>query len=162
MKSEKNKKIFASKLKACRTQAKYTQKILATKLGLTTYQAVQKYEDANNDVFPSMDKLIQIAELFDVSIDWLLGLSDEPVSAAEPEPPPELTADQHLDRAVALLLGDVSDTAKDELRTILKSKIYEQRQSIEHNELLKQIANNARSPAQPPADSDELRKAQGG
>ena len=144
-------------------------KILKLKAGFTWRELAELISVNEASVFnylkgrvPNAGLLVIIAKKYNVTTDWLLGLDENPEPAAEPEPLPELTVDQHLDCALEMLLDDVSAQAKDELRTMLKSKIYEHRQYLEHNKLLKQIADNARSPAQHPADSNELRKAQGG
>lgn len=61
---------FCQNLKELRLQHKYTQKQVAEKIGIT-YQSYQHYEMGLG--FPSIPNLVKIADLFDVSIDEMLG-----------------------------------------------------------------------------------------
>lgn len=63
------------KLKELRTSAKITQVKMAEKVGVNTRQ-YQKYEQGTVDI-PS-SKLIFLADFFAVSLDYLVGRSDEP------------------------------------------------------------------------------------
>lgn len=72
--------VLAQRLKKCRENIKksepeYTQSFVANKIGVarTTYTA---YE--NGTKMPPIDTLSNIAKLFDVSIDYLTGLSNHP------------------------------------------------------------------------------------
>lgn len=72
--------ILAQRLKACRENIKkfepeFTQSFVANKIGVarTTYTA---YE--NGTKMPPIDTLSNIAKLFNVSIDYLTGLSNHP------------------------------------------------------------------------------------
>ncbi|WP_342441742.1 helix-turn-helix transcriptional regulator [Lysinibacillus sp. FSL K6-0075] len=74
--------VLAQRLKKCRenikkTKPEYTQLFIANKIGVarTTYTA---YE--NGTKMPPIDTLSSIAQLFDVSIDYLLGRTNEPIS----------------------------------------------------------------------------------
>lgn len=60
--------MFSEKLTALRTSRKMTQEQLAEKLDVTR-QSVQKWESGAS--FPSIDKLVAIADLFSVSLDGL-------------------------------------------------------------------------------------------
>ncbi|MGN0664790.1 MAG: helix-turn-helix domain-containing protein [Negativibacillus sp.] len=64
---------FGAKLKQLREARKMTQQQLADKLELTK-SSVSAYE--NSAKYPSIEVLIRIATIFDVSADYLLGLSD--------------------------------------------------------------------------------------
>ncbi len=64
---------FGAKLKQLREARKMTQQQLADKLELTK-SSVSAYE--NSAKYPSVEVLIRIATIFDVSADYLLGLSD--------------------------------------------------------------------------------------
>lgn len=66
--------MFSERLKEQRKQAKLTQKEIAAQIGVSQ-QAYQKWE--KGDKKPTQDKLTKIAELFDVSVDYLLGNADE-------------------------------------------------------------------------------------
>lgn len=61
---------FADTLKKLRGKRGITQKELALTLGVSE-RTVRKYE--SGEMQPSTDKLLQLAELFNVSVDYLLG-----------------------------------------------------------------------------------------
>ncbi len=65
--------ILAKNLKELRLQCKFSQKEIAEKLGIT-YQSYQAYEMGKT--LPNIIKLIQLADLYDVSIDYLVGRKD--------------------------------------------------------------------------------------
>ncbi len=62
--------MFGSRLREARMNKGYTQQKLADMInvGLRSYQ---NYE--GNDRHPTYELLVQIADILDVSIDWLLG-----------------------------------------------------------------------------------------
>lgn len=66
---------FGSNLKQIRTSEHLTQKQLAeaTNLGVRT---IQQYEA--NDRKPTFDALITLADYFNVSLDYLVGRSEDP------------------------------------------------------------------------------------
>ncbi len=64
---------FSVRLKHLRQKYKLTQGELAEILGLKS-TAISNYESKRNE--PSFDKLIALSEYFDVSCDYLLGVSD--------------------------------------------------------------------------------------
>lgn len=63
---------FAEKLKALRSEKKVTQKQLAELLGVGR-PTIAGYETKGKQ--PDFDKVIEIAEYFNVSIDYLIGTS---------------------------------------------------------------------------------------
>lgn len=63
---------FNTRLRKLRTSHKLTQSDLADYLGLKP-TAISNYESQRNE--PSFEKLIALAEYFDVSCDYLLGVS---------------------------------------------------------------------------------------
>ena len=63
------------RLKKIRSVKDLTQKQVADALGLSTI-AIQNYE--NNRRKPTYDVLIALADFFDVSIDYLVGRTDNP------------------------------------------------------------------------------------
>lgn len=63
---------FANNLKNLRRIKKITQIELANKLSLSRTSIVM-WESGQN--YPSMDKLIELANIFDCSIDFLLGIT---------------------------------------------------------------------------------------
>lgn len=67
--------IFATRLKQCRIKKNFTQKQMADEFKLTLRQW-QAYEGDTRT--PTFEGLIGIAKFFDVSIDWLVGRTDNP------------------------------------------------------------------------------------
>ncbi|MBQ7454813.1 MAG: helix-turn-helix transcriptional regulator [Clostridia bacterium] len=63
------------RLKKLRKGAQLTQKQLADVLQVSQ-QSINKYE--NHDVQPDLETLIQMADYFKVSVDYLIGSSDSP------------------------------------------------------------------------------------
>lgn len=66
---------FPERLKELRKNRKISQQTLSKYLNYG-YTAIANYESGRNE--PSIDTLIQIAEYFDVTVDYLIGLSDFP------------------------------------------------------------------------------------
>jgi len=64
--------IFSERLKALRKERGYTQKQTAEGASLTEQQ-YQKYEYGSK---PAYDNLLALADYFDVSIDYLVGRTD--------------------------------------------------------------------------------------
>mgnify|MGYP003548299531 CR=1 FL=1 len=65
---------FRVRLIQLRDEHRFTQKEVADVLGYG-YTAVANYESGRNE--PCIDDLIKLAILFDVSVDYLVGYSDE-------------------------------------------------------------------------------------
>ena len=65
---------FGDKLRALRMGKKLTQNDLAARLGIVG-ASVSSYEKSKQ--YPSVEVLIQLCQIFDVSADYLLGLSDD-------------------------------------------------------------------------------------
>lgn len=66
--------IFPERIRELRNCYKYTQKDMAQKLGIATITYV-KYEHGENE--PNYATLLELSNIFNVSIDYLLGNSDE-------------------------------------------------------------------------------------
>ena len=66
---------FASHLKTLRQSKNVTQKQVAAAIGITE-RNYQLYEAGSQK--PSFDALIALADYFDVSLDYLVGRSDDP------------------------------------------------------------------------------------
>ena len=64
---------FNTRLKQLRQRNRLTQSELAEILGLKP-TAISNYESCRNE--PSLEKLVSLAKYFDVSCDYLLGLSE--------------------------------------------------------------------------------------
>ena len=65
--------ILAKNLKELRKLYSYTQKEVAEKLGVT-YQSYQAYEIGI--AVPTLQNFIKLAEIYDVSLDYLIGKKD--------------------------------------------------------------------------------------
>ena len=67
--------LFKARIKECRLNKKLTQAQVASacKIILRSYQ---RYESGDRE--PEIDKLIALADYFDVSLDYLVGRSDDP------------------------------------------------------------------------------------
>jgi len=70
-------KILAQRLKTQRELRGFTQKELAAAVGITE-RGYQGYEAVNRFRTPSLSMLFGIAEKLDVSIDYLLGRTENP------------------------------------------------------------------------------------
>ncbi|MCP5210681.1 MAG: helix-turn-helix transcriptional regulator [Hahellaceae bacterium] len=79
MQDQDLRKAFGMRLKDLRKQKGWTQKELANKLDIR-YSHLNKYESGMHA--PPLEKLIQLAEIFDVSLDYLvmgLPMEDSPI-----------------------------------------------------------------------------------
>jgi len=65
--------IFQKRLKMERKEAGLTQQQLADMLGITQPSYI-RYENGTSE--PSFEMLVRIADIFDVSVDYLLGRSE--------------------------------------------------------------------------------------
>ncbi|MDR0289081.1 MAG: helix-turn-helix domain-containing protein [Rickettsiales bacterium] len=70
-----NVEIFSKRLKLLRLEAGYTQKELAQKLGMTG-AGYSKYGTGIETTHPRIERLQKIAEVFNVSVSYLLGETD--------------------------------------------------------------------------------------
>lgn len=70
-----NKEIFAARLKLLRTQHKLSAVALAKEAGVSN-AAISQFENAVN--YPNCNTLCIIADYFDVSLDYLVGRSNDP------------------------------------------------------------------------------------
>lgn len=66
---------FSEKLKTLKAQKKVRQKDVAAAIGISL-RAYQYYETDTKE--PTMSNLIALADYFDVSLDYLVGRSDNP------------------------------------------------------------------------------------
>lgn len=66
---------FSSTLKLLRNKRNITLELLGTELGVSK-QSVNRWELGQRE--PNIDTLIALANYFDVSLDYLVGLSDSP------------------------------------------------------------------------------------
>ena len=66
-------KLFRDRLRELRIQNKMTQREIATYLGITQPSYI-RYENGKSE--PTLECLVKIADLYDVSVDYLLGRSN--------------------------------------------------------------------------------------
>lgn len=66
---------FAERLRQCRKENNNTQKQIARAIG-TIEQNYQRYERGTQQ--PTLPVLVALADYFDVSLDYLVGRSDNP------------------------------------------------------------------------------------
>ncbi len=64
---------FSNVIKELRESNKWTQEYVANKIGIT-YQSYQNYE--RGLTMPNVKNLIKLSMLFEVSVDYLLGLKE--------------------------------------------------------------------------------------
>lgn len=93
--------VFGERLQELRKDHKLTQKSFAKELGIS-WRTVGAYE--NNRCFPDYVILIQICKFFNVSVDYLLGLIDEPLP---------------IDRTQIFLPQNLSELSKEEIRDFI-------------------------------------------
>ncbi len=67
---------FKDRLKSLRLKRGVSQSELASEIGITLKQ-IQRYEHGTSEA--TMSKLIALADYFDVSLDYLVGRSDDPI-----------------------------------------------------------------------------------
>lgn len=70
---EQYKKLFSERLRSLRIEKGFKQEYLAEKLNIST-TVMSRLENAST--VPKFDTLIQLSDIFNVSIDYLLGRSD--------------------------------------------------------------------------------------
>lgn len=70
-----NEKVFVQRLNLLMSNNKVTKQALADGINVKR-QAASQFANGNN--LPSLPTLVAIAEYFNVSVDYLLGLSDKP------------------------------------------------------------------------------------
>jgi transcriptional regulator with XRE-family HTH domain len=70
-----DRNIFSERFKTVRLEKKLTMVDIANSLGISK-QSVHEWQTKRSA--PSADKLVELADYFDVSIDYLVGRSDVP------------------------------------------------------------------------------------
>ena len=95
------------RIKELRVELGLNQKDIAEKLGITQ-QAYANYERGARQ--PDNNTLIKLAKLFDVSIDYLLGISDFPK---------QMSLDEQLSGIDFALWGEVQDMTDAEKQDII-------------------------------------------
>ena len=66
--------MFAGRIRVLRKEKKLTQAEVAKEVGLSA----RGYQDLELGAKPRYDALLHIADFYDVSVDWLMGRTDNP------------------------------------------------------------------------------------
>lgn len=98
---------FGLRLKRCRVKTGLSQREVGERLGITG-SAIGKFE--NNISFPSVERLIELAYLYNVSVDYLLNIKVSPaVVEKEDAAQIRLEALEELQRKLDELQEDVRE-----------------------------------------------------
>lgn len=95
--------LFPERIKQLRRQKGLTQKRVADSLGIGQ-TTIANYE--NGTRFPDLDKLSEIADLYEVTVDYLLGRSEEAHAVKEAREVPRGTTIDFKEYMKSLLSGD--------------------------------------------------------
>lgn len=114
--SEKFSQAFATKLRKVMENTKTSQSALADEIGKSR-QTISQY--CNGESEPPFDTLVKIAKFFGVTIDWLLGASEDP------NPMPSAVNELHLSTGAVnnLLLFSQDSDMYNSLNLILESSL---------------------------------------
>lgn len=93
--------MLSERLKQLRQNKGYTQDFMSNQLGISRV-AYTKYEGGKNS--PSPDKLQKLADIFEVSVDYLLGRIDDPTPYRNVDS--DLDQERDLDGELEKLLND--------------------------------------------------------
>lgn len=109
-----------------RKKSKLSQEELAERIGVSQ-KSISKYEQQT--VRPSWEALIAMADLFNVTVDYLLGRSDMPEHmSAEPSPSASLDPDtQKILNTFSMLNEDNRDILIGEAKKLLKQQRLEEK-----------------------------------
>lgn len=107
--------MFPERLKKLRKEAELSQKSLALKLD-TSQQNIGYWENGQRN--PKRDKLTKIAEFFDVSIDYLLGTTDDPRTQVD------IDIDEAIEKSVAYDGKPITDNDREIIRNFLKEHFH--------------------------------------
>lgn len=107
--------MFPERLKKLRKEAELSQKSLALKLD-TSQQNIGYWENGQRN--PKRDKLTKMAEFFDVSIDYLLGTTDDPRTQVD------IDIDEAIEKSVAYDGKPITDNDREIIRNFLKEHFH--------------------------------------
>lgn len=117
--------MFQIRLKELRESLSLSQQSFADKIGIRQ-STVAMWENGSN--FPRKTTLAHIAAFFNVSVDYLMGISDDP---GDPKPAADPANDFNDQLRYALFNGeniDLDDAALEEIRAFARFK-YEQQKN---------------------------------
>jgi len=107
---------FGERLKSLREEIGLSQLELGKKVGASR-ATISKYEN-NPEEIDVMQKLIDMSELFNVPVDYLLGLTD----CKEKYPAPEPVKENQIEELIADLNDDAKKAAFDYLNNLVKKQ----------------------------------------
>lgn len=64
---------FRQKIRMLRKELHMSQPAVAAKIGIST----RGYQDMESGTLPRYEKLLRIADYYDVSVDWLMGRTED-------------------------------------------------------------------------------------
>ena len=93
--------IFAQRMKQAREEKGFKQKELAKAVGVTptTISAYEKSDDEGNGKKPTLENAQAIAQVLNVSLDWMCGISDN-----DPTSYTDFTANEYLKSLITVLI----------------------------------------------------------
>lgn len=104
-----------SRLKQLRQEHGLSQRALADQLGISQ-QSINKYE--NHNIEPDIEMLCQIADVFDVSIDYLVERTNQPQTVSVPPEMVKAGALQQLSVSECCLVNDYRRLSEKERESI--------------------------------------------
>ena len=116
-----------NRFKECRLKAGFGQKYVAQMLGVSS-QTISYWESDQRT--PTTDKLVQLASLYDVSTDYLLGLTSDPHGRQEVHVEKYRPTDEELMRIpeIAMMareMGDMTESQRQQMLAIGKALVKE-------------------------------------
>lgn len=127
MEKTKFLKFLGERIKQLREEKGYQQKDVAEKLGITK-QALSNYENGTRE--PNLLTVIEIADLFDVSVEYLLGLTTERKRSNK------LVFDKNLNRRLSVEIMELIRICKElspEAIELLRKIAMELKEFMEHS-----------------------------
>lgn len=107
-------KEFGNRLRKLRLEKGLTQQQLGEKAGGISSNGISHYEQGKRE--PSFEVLVQFADLFDVSVDWLLGNTNERRTADDIS---DETLDEFLDSQMdRLVFRDMRELSEHDKRQV--------------------------------------------
>lgn len=110
---------IGNRIKSLRLQTGYTQKELSEKIGLTP-KMISFYEKSERT--PPIDIVLKLVSIFNVSSDYLLGISDNPEGSEKSNNTNPSVSDNEWLQLIHLLPADAQLEYKSEIKGYLKAK----------------------------------------
>lgn len=123
--------MFGERLKQLRKASNKTQQQIADQLGISR-AAYSHFENGRNE--PDKDTLVNLANIFDVTTDYLLGRNQTPQWASEDQ---NLELDKILESDAGMAYGDMGNITKEDreqINDLIASYFWRKKQKEERNE----------------------------